>query len=185
MDEGTAFYQLQSKNILPKKLTSILEFNDEKKKLLPFLNKQYINYSATEKSGFVKPEVDIIKIDQRKNKRIVDLKISSPRNADIFELSTPSAANLISFSLDGVKFEPKNPRIAAFDGVNVIRISGMYNKNIALKLIFETDSVVDAYIADTSTALPISSLNLIKNRPPLASPAHRGDQAVLFRKVSL
>lgn len=185
MDEGTAFYQLQSNNILPKKLTSIIELNDKKKKLLPFLNRQYINYSATKKSGFAKPEVDIIKIDQRKNKRIVDLKISSPRNADIFELSTPSAANLISFSLDGTKFEPKNPRIAAFDSVDVIRISGMYNKNISLKLTFETEAVVDAYIADTSTALPISSLNLIKSRSPLASPAHRGDQAVLFRKVSL
>ncbi|MFT5211733.1 MAG: hypothetical protein ACI9CE_003474 [Flavobacterium sp.] len=185
MDKGTAFYQIDSNNTLPMRLTSILEIKEEKRKLFPLLNKQYINYSATERSGFVKPEITIIKIDQRNNKRVVDLKISSPRSADIFEISTPSTANLIGFALDGILFESKRPKYAGFDGVDVIRISGMYDKNISLKLIFETEETVDAYIADTSTALPISSLNLIKNRPPLGIPAHRGDKAILFRRVTL
>ncbi|MFT7685781.1 MAG: hypothetical protein ACI9FB_001126 [Candidatus Azotimanducaceae bacterium] len=183
-DKGIAHYQLQSNNSLPKKLTDLIELDSEKKKLIPFLNKEQRHYYIAEQSIFSEPSAELIDITQDDNLRIVELIISSPRQADIFQIVTPSISNLSHFSLDGVTFSSKNPKNAAFDGVNVIKISGMYDRKISLKLFFKTNLPVDTYIVDISTRLPISANKLLENRPPLASPVHRGDQALIYRAIT-
>jgi hypothetical protein len=73
-----------------------------------------------------------------------------------------------------------------YEGYYVIYLNGIYNKEVELKLNFDANkSEVSAYLMDISTKLPPHLDELYKDRSGIFSPVHRGDQAILIKKISI
>ena len=64
-------------------------------------------------------------------------------------------------------------------------VSGIYDKDTELTLNFsEYQKEFNAFLLDVSTSLPNHLDELYKSRSGIFSPVHRGDQAILIKKVN-
>jgi hypothetical protein len=95
-------------------------------------------------------------------------------------LFLPDAAEVRQVALDGIDLEPIKNR----DGY-LIRLTGMNDKPVRLRISMQSDEPVSAWLVDDSTELPASIQSLVAARPPLASPVGWGDSGVLARAVWL
>jgi len=186
MDAQTAFIALQSPNPVGAPHMATLDFNHAPRALMPFSSQESTKWRQTARSKLPAPVATVTGSTATENGRIVDLTLVSPRGADSLGLVLPEAANLTEFRLDGQTFTPKLVTRGSLKGQYAIVLRGTYERTVRLQLTLGVEDPVEANLFDASTELPGSdAAALVKNRPPLASPVHRGDQAYLMRKVSL
>ena len=91
-----------------------------------------------------------------------------------------------SFNLGSVEFQASLNARGAYKDYYVIYINGVYSENIELTLNFnEYKQEIDAFLLDISTELPEHLNGLYKARTGIFSPVHRGDQAVIVKKIKI
>jgi len=101
-------------------------------------------------------------------------------------LVLPKNSGLQSFLLGSLEIEPVLSNWGLYKGYYVIYLNGIYDKPVELTLNFDSDkSEVSAYLMDISTKLPPHLDELYKDRSGIFSPVHRGDQAILIKKISI
>ena len=101
-------------------------------------------------------------------------------------LLLPKNSGLQSFLLDSLEIEPVLSSWGLYKGYYVIYLNGIYDKPVELTLNFDSDkSEVSAYLMDISTKLPPHLDELYKDRSGIFSPVHRGDQAILIKRISI
>ena len=65
-------------------------------------------------------------------------------------------------------------------------MNGIYDKEVELTLNVDTDQKeINSYLIDIITKLPYHLDDLYKARSGVFSPVHRGDQAVLIKRIKL
>ena len=117
---------------------------------------------------------------------MVKLKLNSNRSASRIVLLLPKDSGLTSFYLGSVKVKSVLSSWGLYEGYYVIYLNGIYNKEVELELNFDANkSEVSAYLMDISTKLPPHLDELYKDRSGIFSPVHRGDQAILIKKISI
>jgi hypothetical protein len=100
-------------------------------------------------------------------------------------LLLPEESNLRSFNLGSLEVEPSLITRGYYKGYYIIYLSGIYDKDTELTLNFsEYQKEFNAFLLDVSTSLPNHLDELYKSRSGIFSPVHRGDQAILIKKVN-
>lgn len=184
-DAGTAFIDLQSQNPVRKNLAAVMDFESDPKALIPFSTQETTNWVETEVSGLPGPTATITNTIVTETGKVVDITLGSPRGAGSIAMVLPESANLTEFRLDGRAFVPELLTKGLLQGQYFVMLRGTYDRAVELQLTLETTELVEANLYDASTELPgADAAALVKARPPLASPVHRGDQAILMRKIS-
>ena len=111
----------------------------------------------------------------------VKLTLKSLRSADRMALIIPVSSGLLSFDLGKGEERP-----IGSNEIYTISFSGVYDNEIEVILRFEDyTNMNEAYLIDISTKLPSHLDTLLQLRSGLFSPVHRGDQAVLMRRISI
>jgi len=185
LDNGEAFYQLESQNPAPERLMSLMQFKVDKAQLLPFHEAGLPNWSPADTSGLPGPEISIQDIKPAMESQTISLVIQSPRQANAMMLIFPSESKLKNFSIEGNAFDAILLDEDTDRSRYLIRLVNVYDRKIPMELTFETTQTISFYLADGSTKLPDSASELLAERTPLASPVHQGDQAMLFRQFDL
>ena len=185
VDTGAAYYQVYSQQPLPDNIRAVLPLNAEPKALLAFTDTEYKNWVKTTATDMPAPEMEILSVTNSATERSVSVMLRSPRAADRLQLTFANEVNLLRFQLEGIEFEAKQVDVPGYHNNYLIQIHGVYDKDVPLKLIFGGTETVSVYLSDSSTELPESAAGLLEQRQGLSSPVHRGDQAILFRKLDL
>ncbi len=184
LDAGNSYVQLSSQESLIEPLVSYI--NEEKAKALVPFSGEYLseNWTQSASSEWQGPSLEK-QIELGENK-LVKLKLNSNRSASRIVLLLPKDSGLTSFYLGSVKMKPVLSSWGLYEGYYVIYLNGIYNKEVELKLNFDANkSEVSAYLMDISTKLPPHLDELYKDRSGIFSPVHRGDQAILIKKISI
>jgi len=178
LDVGESFIHLSSGEKLMEPLSSFVDTGSTKK-LLPYSDSLYSNWNSSVSSGWEGPEYEKIYMPNGD----IKLKIKSNRSADRVALLIPEGSNLLSFNLGSGEKKPSLDR--GYQGFYFIYLSGIYDKEIEIMLKFENYKFIEgAYLIDISTRLPSHLGNLMDQRTGLSSPVHRGDQAILIKKIT-
>lgn len=186
LDEGTAFIALQSANPVRGNLSAVMNFNSEPREMLPFSSYESTTWAETKRSGLPGPTAMITAAEPSGDGRVVEMTLQSQRGAASLGLVLPETAGLTEFRLDGRIFTPELLTTGSLEGHYAIRLRGTYDRAVQLQLTLSSQDPVEADLYDVSTELPgDDAAELFRKRPPLASPVHSGDQAVLMRKVTL
>jgi len=120
-----------------------------------------------------------------KEGKSIKLNLKSNRSASRMILLLPEESNLRSFNLGSLEVEPSLITRGYYKGYYIIYLSGIYDKDTELTLNFsEYQKEFNAFLLDVSTSLPNHLDELYKSRSGIFSPVHRGDQAILIKKVN-
>jgi hypothetical protein len=179
LDEGMARVMLMSPHP-PDFMLGELEFSRDPQAIYPWTDTKVNYVAAAPPSGWLPPEATVVASNVESGIRTVDLVLQSPRRAHTMALFLPDAAEVRQVALDGIDLEPIKNR----DGY-LIRLTGMNDKPVRLRISMQSDEPVSAWLVDDSTELPASIQSLVAARPPLASPVGWGDSGVLARAVWL
>ncbi len=178
IDEGAARVTLMSPKP-PDFLLHEMDFSHEQA-IYPWSDAK-VNYVAkAPPSGWTPPEAAVTARSVASDVRTVDLLLQSPRRAHTMALFLPDAAKVQQVTLEGIELDPIKNR----DGY-VIRLTGMNDRPVHLRIAMRSEEPVNAWLIDDSTELPEAMQLLVKARPPLASPVGWGDSGVLARALSL
>ncbi|SVC27374.1 uncharacterized protein METZ01_LOCUS280228, partial [marine metagenome] len=184
LDSDQSYVQLSSQEPLIEPLLSYI--NEEKAKALVPFSGEYLseNWTKSASSKWKGPSIEKrIQIGVNKS---VKLKLKSNRSASRMVLLLPKDSGLKSFYLGSLEVEPILSSWGLYKGYYVIYLNGIYNKETELTLNFDPNkSEVSAYLMDISTKLPLHLDDLYKERSGIFSPVHRGDQAILIKKISI
>ena len=183
LDSDQSYFQLSSQEPLIEPLLSYI--NEEKAKALVPFSGEYLseNWAKSTSTKWKGPSIEKMEIDENKS---VKLKLKSNRSASRMVLLLPKDSGLRSFNLGSVEIEPILSSWGLYKGYHVIYLNGVYNKETELTLNFDSNkSKVNAYLMDISTKLPPHLDDLYKERSGIFSPVHRGDQAILIKKISI
>ena len=190
LDSGKSYIQLFGNNdsLNPEPLIEPLFSyvnTKETQALVPFTG-EYLskNWAETSSSGWEGPSIEKqTKIDENK---LVKLNLASNRSASRLVLLLPKDSGLKSFLLGSLEIEPVLSSWGLYKGYYAIYLNGIYDKPVELTLNFDSDkSEVSAYLMDISTVLPPHLDKLYKDRSGIFSPVHRGDQAMLIKRISI
>jgi hypothetical protein len=157
-----------------------LDFSRDPQAIYPWTDTKVSNVAAAQPSGWLPPEATVVATNVESGIRTVDLVLQSPRRGHTMALFLPDAAEVRQVALDGIDLEPIKNR----DGY-LIRLTGMNDRPVRLRISMQSDEPVSAWLVDDSTELPASIQSLVAARPPLASPVGWGDSGVLARAVWL
>jgi hypothetical protein len=184
LDSGNSYVQLSSQEPLIEPLISYV--NEEKAKALVPFSGEYLseNWAQSASSEWQGPSLEK-QVELGENK-LVKLKLNSNRSASRMVLLLPKDSGLTSFDLGSVKIKPDLSSRGIYKGYYVIYLNGIYSKEAELTLNFDSNKPeVSAYLMDVSTKLPPHLDELYKERSGIFSPVHRGDQAILIKKISI
>ena len=155
------------------------------KSLMSFAPNHEMRYWADSKSSNWNAPF-IVNKEILKDKDSIRLNLKSSRSASRLAILLPKESNLKSFNLGSVEFKASFNNRGAYKDYYVIYMNGVYNENIELTLNFkEYKQEIDAFLLDISTELPEHLNDLYKARTGIFSPVHRGDQAVLIKKIKI
>ena len=179
------------KNVADSEPEALIEplasYVDEKssKSIMSFAPSYEMRYWAkSESSNWKAPYIENKKI--LKDKNSIRLNLKSSRSASRLAILLPRESNLKSFNLGSVEFQASLNARGAYKDYYVIYINGVYSENIELTLNFnEYKQEIDAFLLDISTELPEHLNGLYKARTGIFSPVHRGDQAVIVKKIKI
>jgi hypothetical protein len=181
VDEGTARVTLDSPNTLPGFMLDELDFaGGGEQAIYPWTDVKVDHVATVPPSGWRAPEATVVASTVENGVRIVDLVLQLERPALSMAMVLPAAAAVRQFTLDDVELDA-----AEAGGSYIIQMTGMNDRPVMLQIRMQSEEPVDAWLFDSSTELPESLQPLLDARPPLASPAHRGDSALLVRSVQL
>jgi hypothetical protein len=185
LDSGTATYNLQSQNPISENLKSSMDFQGNRKALLPYTNRTSNNWAETIPTDWQNPDFKILNESIKNNQREIEIEIRSLRAADKLLLAVPANSQLRKFKLNEIEYEAVLSSYFS-DDFFAIRLVGVYEKLIVLTLTFDSSApITGAYLADISTELPANAEKILKNRTKLSVPSgHGGDTATLFRSIS-
>ena len=184
LDSDHSYVQLSSQEPLIQPLISYV--NKEKAKSLVPFSGDYLseNWNKSASSKWEGPSMKK-QINTHVNKS-VKLELKSNRSASRVVLLLPKDSGLSSFYLGSLKIEPIVSSWGLYKGYYVIYLNGVYEKEIELTLNFNSNKLeLNAYLMDISTKLPPHLDELYKERSDIFSPVHRGDQAILIRRISI
>ena len=184
LDSGNSYVQLSSQEPLIEPLISYV--NEEKAKALVPFSGEYLsdNWTKSASSEWAGPSLEK-QVEIGENK-LVKLKLNSNRSASRMVLLLPKDSGLTSFDLGSVQIKPDLSSRGIYKGYYVIYLNGIYSKEAELTLYFDSNKPeVSAYLMDVSTKLPPHLDELYKERSGIFSPVHRGDQAILIKKISI
>ena len=155
------------------------------KALIPFTKEYALRYWAeTSSSGWKGPSIE--KQEKLNGSKSLKLNLKSTRSASRMVLLLPKESNLESFNLGSLEIQPTLSSWGLYKGYYVVYLNGVYDKEVELTLNFETSQKeVNGYLIDISTKLPNHLDDLYKQRSGIFSPVHRGDQAILIKKISI
>ena len=155
------------------------------KTLIPFRKEYALRYWAeTSSSGWKGPLIE--KKEKLNGNKSLKLNLKSTRSASRMVLLLPKESNLESFNLGSLQIQPTLSSWGLYKGYYVVYLNGVYDKEVELTLNFETSQKeVNGYLIDISTKLPSHLDDLYKQRSGIFSPVHRGDQAILIKKISI
>lgn len=183
LDSDQSYFQLSSQEPIIEPLLSYI--NEEKAKALVPFSEEYLseNWAKSTSTKWKGPSIEKMEVAENKS---VKLKLKSNRSASRMVLLLPKDSGLRSFNLGSVEIEPILSSWGLYKGYHVIYLNGVYNKETELTLNFDSNkSKVNAYLMDISTNLPPHLDDLYKERSGIFSPVHRGDQAILIKKISI
>ena len=180
LDTGKSYVHLSSQEPLLEPLRSFVDV-DTTQQLIPYSSRGFSNWTESEISNWQAPNY---KTEYMAN-GLVKLTLSSLRSADRMALIIPTSSGLLSFDLGRGEERPVKDRMGSNE-IYSISFSGVYENKIEVLLRFENYTKMDeAYLIDISSKLPSHLDNLLQLRSGLFSPVHRGDQAVLIRRISI
>jgi hypothetical protein len=180
LDAGTARVSLESPNTLPQFMLDTLDFDRREQAIYPWAGVTVDNVATVAPSGWSPPRATVLASEIENGTRVVHLSLQLQRPALSMTLVLPAAANVQRFVLDGIELQP-----VELAGRYFIRLIGMNDRPVRLEVDMGNTEPVDASLFDSSTELPASLQPLLKVRPPLASPVHQGDSALLARTIRL
>jgi hypothetical protein len=135
-------------------------------------------------SEWKEPSLEVKEKIKDSDSILVTLK--SHRNASRMILLLPAASKLKSFNIGSQVISVSPSTRGAYKGYYLIYLNGMYDRSADLILNFEDyTKEVEGYLLDVSTKLPGDLDELYKARSGIFSPVHRGDQAILIKKIKI
>ena len=131
------------------------------------------------------PEVEIVDDSQSGSGRELVLRLKSPRRANEIQLLIAREAGLQSMMVESREVVLSTSagtrlRLPEHDVLSVITPPG---KDVTVTLRLESAEAHEHLLVDVSHGLPSSGNDLVEARAPLGSPAHRGDQRIVYRSV--
>tara|TARA_B100000579_G_scaffold61422_1_gene44833 strand:- start:90 stop:2315 length:2226 start_codon:yes stop_codon:yes gene_type:complete len=176
LDSGKSYVNLSSQEPLLEPLRSFVDV-DTTQQLIPYSSRVFSNWTESDTSNWQAPNYET----EYMQNGFVKLTLKSLRSADRMALIIPVSSGLLSFDLGKGEERP-----IGSNEIYTISFSGVYDNEIEVILRFEDyTNMNEAYLIDISTKLPSHLDTLLQLRSGLFSPVHRGDQAVLIRRISI
>jgi hypothetical protein len=185
VDVGAAHYYLISPNPIRDELQSLMNFDSNERAIMPFSESTLSDWATGETSAWAPPISEVVNTTTDGSLRTVSVTLHSQRQANSLRLLMPAQAKLKQFQIEGRSFTPVLQTSGDYANQYLISLMGTYDRKVELTLTFDHPHPVTAFLMDVSTTLPAQGNILLKARRGDMSPVHRGDQAVLFREVTL
>jgi len=186
-DEGTANWIINSPNPVPSRIQELGPFVDSDQSALPWTETNPGPIATAEVTDDPAPLLNLVSAASVEEVRELKLHFKSMRGAESGMLLISKKANLKFLTIEGRPQPIELSRFAQIYGGNyyVIRVNGLPEEGFELELGITSPDPIPCFIMDWTTQLPPTANALLDARAPLATPVHRGDQALIFTRTSI
>jgi hypothetical protein len=190
-DTGAARWLFRAGGPVPEAMAKAAAFGAQAELAFPWLPPEAKLFAApAPKLEAVGPELTVIGEEPRDGKRLVKLRLVSPRGAHVASLMAPAAAKVESIQVDGVaiptKGDSKGARqragAAAPAYANYVLLT-LPPQGSEIQVLLGETAPQDWYFLDRTDGLPPSGAALLAARPKDSAPRHEGDTTIVTRKL--
>lgn len=134
--------------------------------------------------GAPAPELTVVSETKEGARRVLHLRLVSPRGAPIAQVMIPEAAQVQSISVEGHRVTTDPPR-PSWRGWFAATMLTLPPEGAAIEVVLGNPALQDWYVLDRSPGLPPSGAALQKARPADATTSQDGDTTAISRKVRI
>jgi hypothetical protein len=167
---------------VPSSLQAAGPFADESVAVFPWSNRRYL-VAPAQATDAAAPTVEVLADDRLADRRVVEVRLRSPRGGDQLSLYIPETAGLQYIVVAGTPsiVDDTRPR----NGYQVFHCHTPACDGITLELHFASMDAIDLMIVDTALGTPPSGNDLLTARPDTAVPSSDGDVSLIVDQVTL
>jgi len=185
LDDGNARVQLNTRNPAPEFMLATQNFNAAPLSLFPWDEDNTADVAKLKPSGWTGASLQVISVENQERGRVVELLFQAQRPVYGMFLLFDKTVEVKEYSIDGFTLQGHRLTRGTNKGAHRLYLFGTNERLINIKILIEGEETAGFYLGDVSNYLPESLEKTSKSRPPLASPVHQGDFAVLYRKLQL
>jgi hypothetical protein len=183
-DEQAAYWRLRSAGPPPESILEHADFTLPEIQLYPWANTKQPDLANATNVALPVPGLTVLSDESNGDGRRVRLRLHSNRAARFLQLVLPANSSPVRYSIGGNEVEPKPATGDSDKGVFRFVFLGVQSHDVEVTIDFENSEPVTAYLLDATTALPAEAKAMLAARPPLASPVHSGDMALVFKEFA-
>ncbi len=186
LDNEKGYVSMVSVGAPPPELLESGGFETEAKTLLPYSTYESRYWKPVNETW---PAINLLTppttvAEQQGGDRLIELSLDLTEIDNEFRLYWPTEIRLKRFLIDGASYA--DPIATSTRQFNSITLYGTAGRHVKLSLAFEHDGPVPVYTTIVRHLLPMNLHDLVEARDQaLATPVHQGDQALLFRRLTL
>jgi hypothetical protein len=181
-DEGRAHWMIQSSNPVPEAIVRVVDLRHPETSILPWGDGTDRPVATAPVSGEPAPVATVTASEELEDGRRLDLHVESSRQARHVHLLIPESAGLSSARLGGQEL---NVELREGQEWHRLSFAGVPDSGFDLELELDSKEESESFVYDWKSQLPPFAASLLQARSPLAAPVHRGDQAIVFTRISL
>jgi len=185
LDDNTARVQLKTRNPAPERMLKTQSFNTAVLSLFPWDKNTTTDVAELAPSGWNGVNLQVMSVKNLEGGRLVEVTLQAQRPIYGMFLLFDETVDIQQYSIDGYTVQAHRLTRGASKGAHQLYLFGAHESVVKLKIDIAGKEPAGLYLADVSSYLPDSLLETFMSRPPLASPVHQGDLAVLYRRLEL
>ncbi|HKI74644.1 MAG TPA: M28 family peptidase, partial [Pseudomonadales bacterium] len=182
-DQQKAWYFMTSRTPLPKRMVDAMRFEKQGEAIFPWSDTVTNNIASAPTTDWLPPEVVVTSDTTQGHSRQLDVQMRMRREGRLMVLLLPDSTKPTRFLVDGIPLTPHKVTRGFSKDRYMIMLTGMGENTVNLQLELGSTAPFTAWVTDGSTQLPATAMPLLDARPPLASPVHQGDEAMLIERV--
>lgn len=192
-DTGAARWLFRAGGAVPAAMAKAAPFGGKTELAFPWAPPDTQVYAApAPRLEAVGPELTVLGDEARGGKRLLTLRLVSPRGAHVASLMVPERAKLEEIRVDGVavpregdsKGAKRRAGAPKAPYANYVLLT-LPPQGSEIRVVLGETAPQDWYVLDRTAGLPPSGAALLSSRPKDSSPRQEGDLTILSRKVRL
>ncbi len=181
-DQGQAHWMIYSSNPVPPAMADVADFRRPETSILPWSERTDRPVAVAPVTGDAAPVLTVTASPEVEEGRRLSLHLESLRGARHVQLMIPESAGLRSATLAGQSLKVE---LRSGQQWHRLAVSGVPESGFDLDVEIATSETSEWFVLDWTSELPAAAEALLAARSPLAAPVHRGDQAIVFTRVSI
>jgi hypothetical protein len=174
------------RDVLPPAVLAAAPFSPELAPAFPWTPQTAAFSAPAPALGLPPPRIEVLSSEAREGRRLVRVRVWSPRAAPVVSLVLSPGARIASATLDGLALPRPSPRALRLQGGHrVLTSMTTPPRGFTVELEVEGDAPLEAHASDRSPGLPPQGAALASARPGSAVTSWDGDATVVTARARL